>query len=213
MKTVLFDVDGVLVDSFEANLKYFQDLFKHTGYKALSREEYKELFHKPMRDVIRIITKGSEETVEKIYQVGMGPDISYDISRISIPDGVEESLEQLNKEYNLGVVTSRIRESVFEGPRNNLAHIKKYFTVAIAFEDTENHKPHPDPLLLAAKKFAVDPAECVYIGDTESDMTAAKAAGMKCIHYSSTPLENADGNTYDFRKLPDIIESLFKTKV
>lgn len=206
--TILFDVDGVLIDSFEANLKYFQDLFSQFNFERPTREDYLNLFHKPMRDVIKIWTKLSEEETEKIYRFGMGSTIPYDISLASIPNGVEEVLEIFSKNYNLGVVTSRVRESVFEGPRNNLSHIRKYFKVVVSFEDTENHKPHPDPLLFAAGKFDSDPKTCVYIGDTESDMVAARSAEMKFIHYSQNPSREADGGTYNFTDLPRLVGNI-----
>ena len=59
--------------------------------------------------------------------------------------------------------------------------VKTYFRTAVAYEDTTRHKPHPEPLLLAANRLKIKPSGTVYIGDAASDMEAAKAAGMKFI--------------------------------
>ena len=52
------------------------------------------------------------------------------------------------------------------------------FDVAIATDDTERHKPHPDPILLALERLHASPAEAAYVGDSPFDVQAAKAAGV-----------------------------------
>jgi len=108
--------------------------------------------------------------------------------------------------YLLGIVTSRIKESVYESPK--LAKLEKYFKVAVSYQDTTNHKPHPEPLLFAAQKLGAKPEECVYIGDVENDIKAARAAGMKVIIYSKNKFDQADACTSSFIKLPELISSL-----
>jgi len=51
----------------------------------------------------------------------------------------------------------------------------------ITYEETERHKPHPDPLLLAAQRLGLEPAACWYVGDSTHDMEAARAAGMHAV--------------------------------
>lgn len=122
-------------------------------------------------------------------------------------DGVlEETVRALANEYPLAIVTSRIRESVFEAPE--LAKLKDAFRVAVSYDDTANHKPHPEPLLYAAEKLGVAPAACVYIGDVENDVIAGHAAGMKVIIYSKNNVPNADAQTALFTDLPQLIRSL-----
>ncbi len=112
--------------------------------------------------------------------------------------------------YEVGIVTSRVRESVFEMPE--LAKLKNQFKVVVAHQDTMNHKPHPEPLLLAAQKLGIAPEECVYIGDTINDIVAAKAAGMKVIHYSKAISNDADAGTFVFSELLEIVGSLGSTR-
>lgn len=203
IKAVIFDVDGVLLDSFEANLIFFQHLMTISGYRPPTRDEFPELFHLSMWDVIRTLTGlSSEEEIRKIWEVGRSR-VGYDVGLLRMPEGAEETVKTLSLVYPLAIVTSRIRESVFESPQ--LAKLQPYFPVIVSFQDTVNRKPHPEPLLLAAKRLSVAPQESVYIGDVENDLKAAKAAGMKVIIYSKNKFDEADFCTSSFEALPALI--------
>jgi pyrophosphatase PpaX len=172
IKAIIFDVDGVLLDSFEANFELFKNLMLKAGYKPPTREEYRALFHRTLRDTVQILTGLKDETeIKKIcdlVEIVDGP------SPIISP-GVVETIKILSEKYALAIATSRIKAYAYEPPLNTLEH---YFKATVAYEDTENHKPDPEPLILAAKQLGADLAECVYVGDVENDMKAARAAGM-----------------------------------
>ncbi len=207
IKAVIFDVDGVLLDSFKANFIFFQDLFTKAGYAPPTREEFPALFHLSMRDVIQGRLQGvSEEEIERVYTMGRDRDIAYPVELLVMPPHAKETIEALSKQYRLGIVTSRIRESVYEAPA--LAALQSFFQVAVSYDDTTNHKPHPEPLLLAAQKLGVNPDESVYIGDVANDVFAARAAGMKVVIYSKDTFPEADACTALFDRLPEIVDSL-----
>ncbi len=194
-KAVIFDIDGVLVDSFEANLKFFQDLMIKFDYPPPTRENYSALFSLPMYEHIKILTGlTSEEEIKKIWDAAKGGIVSFHDDLVKLSPGVEETLAILSKEYPLAVVTSRIRGAVFRAPQ--MARLQSYFKTVIAYEDTLNHKPDPEPLLLAAKRLQVRPEEAVYIGDADVDLAAGQASGMKVIIYKS-----------NFQNLPQVIRS------
>ncbi|MEK7181101.1 MAG: HAD-IA family hydrolase [Patescibacteria group bacterium] len=204
IKAVIFDVDGVLLDSFEANFLFFESLFQKTGFTPPTREEFREIFHKPMWDVIKIVTGLKDENdIRKIWDKGLNEEFDTPDAELSV--GVSEVVTLLSKEYLLGLATSRVKVHEFEGP---LRVLKQYFKATTTYEDTENHKPHPEPLLRAAELLGVDPVDCVYIGDAESDAMAARATGMKIIVYSKERMEGVDGQTADFSKIPAIIKNL-----
>jgi len=207
IKAILFDVDGVLLNSYEANLKFFQDLMLHAGYPPPTREHYQTMFHMPMRDVVEALTQSeSVDEIAKICAMGRGKDVIYDIGLLSMPTHAEIIIPSLRAHYRLGIVTGRIRTSVYEFPP--LAKMKDHFSVVISYEDTTNHKPHPEPLLCAADSLEINPSECLYIGDTEIDIAAAKAASMKNILFSSNESDTADAQTTSFSELPEIIAKL-----
>jgi HAD superfamily hydrolase (TIGR01549 family) len=207
IKAILFDIDGVLLDSFEANLKFFQNLMIKSGYKPPTKKEFNPHFHLSMMDAIKVLSKStSEEEIKRIWKMGASREVPYDVSLLKMPECIEDVIKSLSKQFSLGIVTSRQRKSVFEAP--TLAKLKKYFKVVISYEDTLNHKPHPDPLILAAKKLGLKNSECVYVGDTENDLKAAKSAGMKIVVFSKVKLNEADVCTYSFKDLPSIIDKL-----
>ncbi|MFA5954840.1 MAG: HAD-IA family hydrolase [Patescibacteria group bacterium] len=207
IKAVIFDIDGVLLDSFEANLKFYQNLMTFSGHRPPTRQEFPPLFHLAMWDGIKKLTGLSkDEDIKKIWEMGKNRKSLYPVELLKMPDGIAPTVRTLNKKYLLGIVTSRVKKSVFESPE--LAAMQKYFQVTISYEDTLNHKPHPEPLLLAAKKLDTKPEETVYIGDVENDVRAAHAANMKAIIYSKNTQTNADRYTASFKSLPKLISTL-----
>jgi len=207
IKAVIFDVDGVLIDSFEANLKFFQDLMMHAGYEIPTREQYRKMFHLNMMRVIQeLVPGGVSEEHERLWKMGRDRVIKHDSSLVKLPAGINEVIAELDKTFKLGIVTGRVKTGVFEHPE--LFKLKEYFKSAVSYEDTDKHKPDPEPLLLAAQQLEVEPSECIYIGDTETDVIAAYAAGMKVVIYSDLQINGADACTSTFADLPKIINEL-----
>lgn len=206
IKAIIFDIDGVLLDSFEANFKFIKDLMSRFGYRPPTREEFPAIFHLSLFDTIKKLTGlSSEEEIRRMIEMRKSHEVRYPLELLSAPEKAAATIDILSKKYLLGIVTSRIRESVFEAPK--MAALKKYFPVSISYEDTINHKPHPEPLLLAVSQLGVKPEEAVYIGDVQNDIEAARAAGMKVIIYSKNDLPEADIRTDSFASLPELIET------
>ena len=159
-----------------------------------------------MKEIIKTLSKSNDEEVEKIWVAGKDGHVPYPHELLSGPENIEEIIKKLSEKYVLAVVTSRTKENVFKSPQ--MKKIESYFKLAITYQDTENHKPHPEPLLLATEKLALLPEECVYVGDAESDVVAAKAAGMKSVIYSESSLAGADANILYFHDLENILTNL-----
>jgi pyrophosphatase PpaX len=207
IKAVIFDIDGVLLDSFEANLKFFQDLMIRAGYNPPTRKEYPNYFHLTMWNAITKLTGlTSEDEIKKIWEIGKNREIRYPVELLKIPEGAEAVIDFLSHDYKLAIVTSRVRNGVYESPE--LATMQKYFSVVLTCEDTTNHKPHPESLLLAAQKLGIKPEEAIYIGDVENDLKAARAAGMKIIIYSINALPDANACTSIFKDLPELVKKI-----
>lgn len=202
IKAVIFDVDGVLLDSFEPNFVFYQNLMRASGYEPPTREQYQGLFHKTIPDAVREMTGlRDKKEIDKICHL---IDV-VDALPQKLTAGVPEIVMRLQEEYQLAIVTSRPKTYAYESPLDTL---KKYFSFAIAEEDTAKHKPDPEPLFLAAEKLNVQPRECVYVGDVENDMKAAHAAGMKFILFSHKTIDGADAYAENFHQLPDAIKAI-----
>jgi len=206
LKAIIFDVDGVLVDSKNANVAFFQTLLKKAGYTAISREEVASYFHLPMWQVIeKLINSTDQEEIRRIWEMGHDASLR-DNSLLEFPDQLENVLEKLHKEYKLAIVTSRIKagmEALF-GSRE----IRHLFDVVVTFEDYTNPKPHPEPLDTALKKLGVNSSEAIYIGDSPTDIEAAKAVGMRSIFLSHENHPNAVATIKEFKELLNALEKL-----
>ena len=208
IKAVLFDIDGVLIDSHEANVVFFQNLLVKAGYKKPAKETVWPLFPLTMKDVIKVLLpKAVNEEIERVWQMGVDSEVGFPYHMVTVPDGEREIIKKLSGKYLLGIVTSRVIEGVYSIPI--FSELKEYFKAIAAYGDTENHKPSPDPVLFACKKLGVKPWEAVYIGDAEADLLAGKAAGAKVIIYGGYENKDADTFTSSFSALPQIIKSLF----
>ncbi len=206
VKAALFDIDGVLLNSFEAGLRFFQELLAHLGYPKPSRNAYKKAFHLPFVPALKHMAKAElTEELERIHNIRQK--IPYRSDLLSEPPHTKEMLEALHQKYALGIVTSRGRESVTER-YFPFSHTERYFSVCITADDCAHHKPRPEPLLLAAKQLNLSPSECVYIGDSHTDIEAGRAAGMKTILFGRKRNPHADASTSSFKKLPAIIAKL-----
>ena len=205
VKAVIFDIDGVLVDSRRANIELYKHILGRAGYRIPSDEEILACFHLPLKQSIVKLAGVDEDKAEQLFAFAKAerPDMS---QFFTFPEKLREVLESLHTKYKLAVVTGRIRigiEEVF-----GKAEIGHLFDVAIAFEDYENPKPHPEPLLIALERLGVSADEAMYIGDSDTDIEAARAANMRSIHLSRTPHPDATAVISEFHELLEAIHSL-----
>jgi len=94
--------------------------------------------------------------------------------------GTAEVLSELRQRgYLIGIVTSKTRELALRGLR--LCAIDGLFHSGVFLEDTEVHKPHPEPILAALKTLNTASSSAVYVGDSAHDIVAARAAGVRTV--------------------------------
>lgn len=203
IKAVIFDIDGVLLDSFDSNLSFINELLEANGYKPLTKKKYLPLFYVPLRDVI--INAGIKNEKEIQWLIKSAKTGNFRTKLPIMTKGALKTIKFLSKCYKLGIATGRIKTYVYEKPMDAVEH---YISATVTYEDTAKHKPHPDPLLLAAKMLKVTPKDAVYIGDAQLDMAAARAAGVKFILYSKKRIKGADKRVRSFDKIPDAISML-----
>ena len=206
IKAVLFDIDGVLLDSFAANLQFFQDLLTKAGYEPPSAEDYKPLFHLTMKDAIQTMTKASTQEVDRVWHMGKNREVQYRIDLLQMPTDAPATIKELHKTYKLGIVTSRVTTTVYEAQA--MLELQKLFEVTVTYENTELHKPHPEPILHALKLLGIKPHEAVYIGDVHNDVAAARAAGTKVITYGKHIIQGSDAHAHTFSEISTIIAKL-----
>lgn len=173
----------------------------------MSKQEYKNLFHLPLVKVLQhVIPNITESELNRIVQIYRDDNSLYQHQQVKLTKHAQSVIPQLAHSYPLGIVTSREKDGVYKLP--TLQPLQEYFQAVVTIEDTPEHKPHPAPLLLAAKKLQIDPKHVVYIGDAPTDFQAAQGAGMKAILFGGTYREEANAHTKNFLELIAIIQNL-----
>jgi phosphoglycolate phosphatase len=205
-KAVLFDLDGVLVDSYETTITYFQESLSHFGYPKPAKEAFLPLMGYRSLDMIKkLLPDISEEKLTEIFSYSQELSLQY-ASKIPLFPNAKEALEHIAGRYKTGLITSRGKETT----KVILNHhaMTKYFLLVIDRDDIINHKPHPEGLLKAMTFLNVTSDEAVYIGDTAVDAEAAKAAGIPSIIFSQTKPSFGDYRISDLAELPEFIDEI-----
>lgn len=208
IKAVIFDIDGVLVDSRRANMMGFVNLFKSMGHKVPSEARIQAVFHKTLKDCIYDLGQNLTEKEKKALWRRSQTRLDYPWQLQKEPYGLAKTVKALAKQYTLAIVSSRIKKTIglfFK----KVPGLKKYFKVNVGFEDFTYPKPHPEPLLVASKKLRFKPEECVYVGDSQTDITSARRAGMKSIAFG----KKLNGANLTVKKFTDLLSAVNKIDV
>ncbi|MBQ6319429.1 MAG: HAD family hydrolase [Lachnospiraceae bacterium] len=173
---ILYDLDGTIWDSIPLIMKCFKlaylDVF---GRCDRSDEDLKSYIGRPLPDTFAMHDPKTSEALLKAYFTHNGALLEND--KIPLFDGV---ISEMHKIRDLGIpqgfVTSK--RTVSAGITLRLKGLDNFFDVGICKEDTENHKPNPDPIITAAKAVNItDMSRVIYIGDALVDALCAKNAG------------------------------------
>ncbi len=200
IKAVLFDLDGVLINSVETWHKSLNKTLRNFDKKEITFDYYRKFrsgktVSSDIRDFFGELTKEKFLEIKNFYY-------SQFISSIKDIEINPESLavlSRLKETKKLGLVTNSTKTIV-----DNLFlyfNFYRYFDT-IVNGSMGSPKPSPDLILMACKDLGVAPEEGIYIGDTTTDIQAARAAGMKAIFYSEDSEAEAD---YNARFLSDIL--------
>jgi pyrophosphatase PpaX len=171
---VLFDLDGTVIDSGGIILASMRHATREVLGRDFPDEELLRTVGGPgLEAQMRALDPERVDELVTVYRAHNEP-LHQELSCCA---GMEDALERLRAEgRRLGVVTAKRRATVelaFE--HVPLRHV---FDTIVGGDETERHKPDPEPLLLAAERLGASPEETVYVGDSPFDVRAGKAAGM-----------------------------------
>jgi pyrophosphatase PpaX len=171
---ILFDLDGTLLDSIELIVRSFQHATAAHLDAPYAREVIIPTIGTSLIDELERIAPGRGAELITTYRAYLH---RHHDALVTLYPGVREMLAGIQEAgLPMGIVTSKSRISA--GPSFARFALDRPMRVVITYEDTERHKPHPDPLLHAARALDLSPDTCWYIGDSTHDMEAARAAGM-----------------------------------
>jgi len=183
-KAVIYDCDGVMFDSFEANLAFYDRIMALMGRPSLDRsdEEQMRVLHTyANREVLRYFFP-DEVTWSQSVQCAGSIDYRDLVPYMLLEDGFRETLDALAPHFKLAVCTNRSTSMDLVLDSFDLA---RYFGCVMTASKVANPKPHPEPLLRVLDHYGISPTEALFVGDSDVDRQAAQAAGVPFVAYKA----------------------------
>ena len=176
--TILFDLDGTLIDSTEAILESFHNSFRVHNFKAPSDESIAALIGHPL-DVMYRDFGVDEENVWDFVATYKEHYRKISREKTLMLDNAIEAVELASAHARVGIVTTKTGKY----SRELLEHfgIMHHFEVLIGREDVENPKPHAEPIEKAMDFFTCNKETCWMIGDTRMDLESAQNAKVNAV--------------------------------
>jgi len=195
-RAVLFDLDGTLIDTTDLILLSCVHTFERHVGTTPSREALIATFGRSLPEALREFARDvgladPETAADQMLATYRAHNDEHHDALIREFPGVRGMLDALQRgHHRLGVVTSKREGTARRGlDRYNLAH---YFEIALFHDDTDRHKPDPEPLLAAASRLGLSVDDVVYVGDSVHDIAAGRAAGIRTIAALWGPFARAD---------------------
>ena len=180
VKAVFFDLDGVLVDSYEAWFSIVNSTLGYYGLETLSKKQFASGFGNAIEKDIKIIYNGQTiSEVKKMYCFFFGKNWG----KVRLFKDTLPVLKKLRmQKLRLALISNSSRE-IIDITLTKLK-MKKYFEFTVSMDDVKRSKPAPDSLLLALERMRLKNTEAVFVGDTENDILAGKRAGITTVGYN-----------------------------
>jgi pyrophosphatase PpaX len=199
LNTILFDLDGTLIDTNEIIIKSFEAVFQeHFPSISLSRNKILTFIGPTLYETFGHYTKdpfkmeAMVQSYRKYYREN-------EFQFFKIYPGVIDTLKELKDQgYNLGIVTSKYKDAAW--PSFTYYNLNEVFDVFIALDDIKAPKPNKEPVLKALKQFD-NVQKAIMIGDNKGDILAGKNAGI----YSAGVSWSLKGSSHLMEESPDFM--------
>lgn len=215
---ILIDVDGTLVDSVPDLAYCANEMMKRLGMPEPGEPKVREWVGNGVERLVRRTLIGrldgepDDALFDKAYPIYLELYAENTSKRSKPYPGVKEGLEYLKQAgYRLGCVTNKAEQ--FTVPLLKAFGLYDYFEIVVSGDTLTKKKPDPQPLLHVAEFFGVKPEQALMIGDSVSDVTAARAAGFQivCMSYGynhgvDIREANPDAVIDSMAELPDLLD-------
>ena len=175
IETILFDLDGTLIDTNELIIASFTHTVEKFGDRPYTREEILDFIGPPLVDSLTLVNPNKIDDMVTAYR-----EHNYAKNEKYVqayPDVVETIKKLKTKGYKMGIVTTKIHHTAELGLK--IAGMEGIFDVIIGLDDVENAKPHPEPVLTAIDQLKANPMTTLMVGDNYHDIEAGQNAGVQ----------------------------------
>ena len=185
IRAVLFDLDGVLIDSYDVWYHQFQDALRYFGFQPISETIFRQHWGRSTADDVRTFMPGV--SVNEVRQYFQDHYEEYMPFLKTAPHARDVLYELRELGLRLGCVTNSHRMIV----QDIMVHLAlgEFFDAVMTADDVAKPKPAPDMLVQICRRLNVTPQEAIFVGDTVTDMTAGEAAGCCVIGYRNNKKE------------------------
>jgi len=186
VRAVIFDMDGVIVDSEPRHERAFREVIHELGYEDVRGLCFSDYIGRSDRDLwVDFIEQNKPaQTIEELLALKRARVIQILQGEQPLFDGLPELVEKLAPKYRLAVASGsepEVVEAVLA-----LKGLRRFFPVVASSNEVERGKPAPDIFLLAAERLGMAPAECCVIEDSKPGIAAGLAAGMRVLAITNT---------------------------
>ena len=199
IKAIIFDCDGVLFDSREANVKFYNHILKRFGLPPMTEEMITFVHMHTVDQAIEYLFKGTPYLAEaqryRLHEMDYTPFLK----EMVMEPGLKELLPKLRGKYKLAIATNR---STSIGQVLEEFGLNQFFDMVVSSLDVKSSKPDPECLHKILAAFDLSPSEGIYVGDSEIDAQTAENAKVTFVAYKN-PLLKAQ---YHIDSLDQLLE-------
>ncbi|RLQ96699.1 pyrophosphatase PpaX [Falsibacillus albus] len=171
--TLLFDLDGTLIDTNELIISSFLHTLNHYYPGQYERKDVLPFMGPTLQETFEKINPEKLEEMVKHYR---DYNLTHHDDLVTEFTGVFETVKQLKESgYKLAIVSTKVRTTVIKGLK--LTKLDQFFDVIVSLDEVKAPKPDPEPLLLALSQLNSTPEEAIMVGDNHHDILGGKNAG------------------------------------
>lgn len=187
LKAVIFDCDGVIVDSRAANASLYNQFLSHFNKGALNEDQLNYVHCHTLQESLKFLL-GDDSLIREAERLWQEMDYGPLIELLTLQPGLMECLELLRSHYKTAIATNRTRTM---GQLLERFGLNPYFDVVVTSLDVHHPKPHPESVKKILSYLDITPDEACYVGDSDVDRETSERAGVLFIAYRNEELKAA----------------------
>ncbi len=200
LKLLVFDCDGVLFDSREANRAYYNAICKALGRPPLTEEEFHYVHMQTAENSVRFLFRDYPHLLEKALAFQKNLNYETFLPLLKPEPGLKELISSVRPPLKTAVSTNR---TTTMGRILEIFDIASFFDLVVTALIAPKPKPHPEALKIILDHFGVDPKETLYVGDSLVDYQLTESLGVPLVAFKNRELPAAFhvNDFYELRRL------------